>query len=217
MNKGDQSTLFDNWADYYNWSVRQGGFPFDGYEQVLDEIVRDARVDAGMTVLDLGIGTGNLAARLAERCCRLWGLDFSSAMLSKARAALPEVTLVQAGLQDKWPSALDRRFDRIVSAYALHHLDLAGKVALLVKLTGKHLAPAGRIVVGDIAFPTAKDREEAHQRLIGQWDNDEFYWAADETAVACRHVGLESRYTQVSSCGGVFAFWPTPTEGAGKL
>ena len=66
MNREPRIRLFDEWAEHYEQSIRSDcGFPFDGYEQVLDEIVRAADAQCGMKVLDLGIGTGNVAARFA--------------------------------------------------------------------------------------------------------------------------------------------------------
>jgi ubiquinone/menaquinone biosynthesis C-methylase UbiE len=63
MSESDRVQLFDDWADNYDVAVTDGEFPFDGYEQVLDEVARLADVKPQMRILDLGIGTGNLAAR----------------------------------------------------------------------------------------------------------------------------------------------------------
>jgi hypothetical protein len=48
MNQEDRAQLFDEWATYHDRSV-QGyqGFPFEGYEQVLDTIC------AGVFVIEL--------------------------------------------------------------------------------------------------------------------------------------------------------------------
>jgi len=90
MNRQDSVHLFDDWAQHYDRSIQaDGGFPFDGYEQVLDEVVRTACAQPGMTVLDLGIGTGNLAARFVRLGCDVWGIDFSAEMLAKALEKLP--------------------------------------------------------------------------------------------------------------------------------
>ena len=40
------------------------------------------------------------------------------------------------------------------------------------------------------------------------WDEEEYYWAADEAADACESAGLQVTYKQVSSCGGVFVMEP---------
>ena len=97
-------------------------------------------------------------------------------------------------------------FDRIVSTYVLHEFDLATKVGLLERLVRHQLTAQGRIVVGDISFVSM---EALQQAGADHWDEEEHYWAADETIAACRRVGLRATYKQVSSCGGVFAFEPT--------
>ena len=204
----DRSQLFDSWAGRYDASLSggDGDFPFAGYERVLDEAVSLANVQPGMRVLDLGIGTGNLAARFLDRGCAIWGIDFSTEMLAKARAKLPEAMLVQADLLGEWPATLSSVFDRVVSAYVLHEFPLEAKLALLSRLAANALAPEGAVVVADIAFPTALARAEAARRLAPYWDDDESYWAADETLAAGQDLGLQVTYTQVSFCGGVFVF-----------
>jgi hypothetical protein len=70
MDQQDRVSLFDGWAQHYDRSVQaDGDFPFDGYERVLDEVARAARAQPGMAILDLGIGTGNLAARFVSLGC----------------------------------------------------------------------------------------------------------------------------------------------------
>ncbi len=212
MNYQHRIRLFDDWAEHYDDSIQDdGSFPFDGYEQVLDEITRAAAAQSGMKVLDLGVGTGNLAARFWALGCDLWGLDFSARMLAQAREKLPHAVLVQADLLGDWPAELERRFDRIVAAYVLHEFDLPTKVDLLRRLAKGHLAPDGRIVVGDIAFATTAVREQAHSQWADGWDEGEYYWAADETADVCARAGLQVTYKQVSSCGGVFVIEPKGT------
>ena len=125
MGQQHRIALFDGWPEQYDqFTQEDGAFPFDGYENVLDEIARVARAQSGMKNLDLGIGTWNLAAWFVGPGCAIWGIDFSAKMLAKARERPPQAILVQAGLLNAWPVELDHRFDRIVSAYVLHELDL---------------------------------------------------------------------------------------------
>jgi putative AdoMet-dependent methyltransferase len=209
MDQQRRVQLFDGWAEHYDQSIQEDGdFPFDGYEQVLDEITRATCAQFGMKVLDLGIGTGNLATRFADLGCDMWGIDFSAEMLAKALEKLPQAVLVQADLLSDWPTELDHRFDRIVSAYVLHEFDLLTKVKLLQRLTENYLAANGRIVVGDIAFPTSSARDQAQKKWSDLWDEAEYYWAADETADTCESAGLQVTYKQISSCGGVFVIEP---------
>jgi putative AdoMet-dependent methyltransferase len=200
----DRRDLFDDWAKTYDSSVRDDAFPLEGYQRVLGTIVDIAAAGHGMGVLDLGVGTGNLAKRFLELDCRVWGVDFSAEMLVAAGAKLPGARLVQADLRGEWTSELPRDFDRIVSGYVFHEFDLSRKVDLLARAIDECLAPDGRIVIGDVAFPTVAAREQARERWRSLWDETEHYWAADEAREACAHVGIGLEYRQVSSCGGVF-------------
>ena len=203
MSDPHRVTLFDDWAERYDTCVGSSTGLFRGYDQVLERIVLSADARPGMRVLDLGIGTGNLAQRFIALGCKVWGADFSSAMLTKARAKVPQTKLVQMDLLwDSWPDVLTgQRFDRIVSAYVFHEFDLATKVRLLKRLADDHLAGRERIVVGDVAFPSLQALQQAG---ADHWDEDEYYWAADEAIAACEEAGFHASYMRVSSCGGVF-------------
>jgi ubiquinone/menaquinone biosynthesis C-methylase UbiE len=203
--------LFDRWSETYDRGVLDESGVHEGYSAVLETVVRASETLPGMRVLDLGVGTGNLAGRFLALGCRVWGVDFSPAMLAKAHDKLPDVTLVRADLRKGWPPpdglpALAGLFDRIVSSYVLHEFSLQHKVALLRGLAEHSLVPEGRIVVGDIAFQTVHARTAAG---ADHWDEEEHYWAADETRAACAAAGLRFTYTQVSSCGGVYVFRAT--------
>jgi len=204
----DRVQLFDTWAQHYDASLAStdGDFPFDGYERIMDEVVTLAGVRPGMRILDLGIGTGNLAQRFVQQGCEVWGVDFSAEMLAKTRLKLPQVRLVQADLLVDWPAGIQPPFDRIVSAYVLHEFTLEAKIDVLRRAT-HYLAPDGVMLVADIAFPSVAVREAAMQQLYGDlWDEDEYYWSADETITACEAAGLHATYRQMSRCGGIFIF-----------
>jgi putative AdoMet-dependent methyltransferase len=128
-------------------------------------------------------------------------VDFSPAMLVKARKKVPQATLLQMDLTGDWPDALHQRFERVVANFVLHEFYLDTKVNLLQRLVTDHLVEEGLIIIGDVAFPTAETR---HQSGAESWDEDEFYWAADETIVACAGTGLVVTFQQISWCTGVF-------------
>ena len=212
MDRRDRIRLFDHWAGSYDRAVRRdGAFPFDGYDQVLDRVLTVARAQPGMNILDLGIGTANLAMRFADSGCGIWGIDFSAEMLAKAAVRLPQAVLIEASLLDDWPAELSHRFDRIVSAYVLHEFSISTKIELLQRLAQHHLASDGLIVIGDVAFPTAEARERARRQWTDAWDDEEHYWAGDEALRACATVGLQATYEQISSCGGIFAIRQAPS------
>ena len=205
--------LFNAWAADYDQILVAGtaSISFEGYEDVLAETIVQAQVAPGMSVLDLGIGTGNLAARFVTVSCDVWGMDFSENMLAKAQEKLPSLHQVLADLRDEtWPQNLTRRFDRIVSAYVWHDFDLAYKMGLLKRLTEHYLVSKGRVVIADIAYPDQTARTQAGAYWGRLWSNAEHYWAADETIAACKAIGLGCTYQQVSSCAGVFVIGVAP-------
>lgn len=195
---------FDPWAKTYDDDVReQNVFPFDGYARVLETVVQWTELHAGMSVLDIGTGTGNLALMFADRGCDLWCTDFSEAMLEKAREKLPQAHCVLADLRADWPPELDHRFDRIVSAYVFHHLELDEKVRVCKELVTKRLTPNGALIIGDLSFPN-KAEMDSFARSIGDLWDEEFYWLADETIRALETAGLTVSYQQISACAGVY-------------
>lgn len=195
---------FDDWAADYDEDVAKGtAFPFDGYTELLRLIVEKAAASRGEAVLDLGIGTGNLSVLFARRGCRIWGLDFSAQMLARARIKLPEAVLGQADVRTDWPPNFQRRYDAIVSAYTFHHFTLTEKGELVSRLLEEYLAPGGRLVIGDVAFRTAAERDALKQTLGEAWEG-ELYWLADETTAAFARRRIQTTYTRVSSCAGLF-------------
>lgn len=56
MGQTDRTQLFDRWAETYDGTIAPTHFPFVGYDQVLDEVVRLAEVRPHMQVLDLSSG-----------------------------------------------------------------------------------------------------------------------------------------------------------------
>lgn len=201
----DRLALFEQWAATYDpRSGEEDLFPFAGYDSVLTTIVERAAVTRDMRVLDLGVGTGNLMAKFADLGCELWGVDFSAKMLERARKSLPQARLVQADLLQTFPSTLPKEFGAIVSAYVLHEFSDSNKVKLLSRLSEDYLAPGGVIVIGDVAFEDADVRAKAKKQWADIWDEEEYYWAADEAMELLAQAGLTCTYEQVSVCAGVF-------------
>lgn len=195
---------FDDWAASYDQSTRSETiFPFDGYQQALQAVVKQAYPRPGLKVLDIGTGTGNLAALFAGQGCELWCTDFSENMLALARKKLPSAQFALHDLRQPLRQDFGGPFDAIVSAYVFHHFPSAEKIRLCKSLLLRHLAPGGRLVIADISF----DNQIAMQHFASQvselWD-EEFYWHAEEDLAAFRTAGLRIRYEKISACAGVY-------------
>lgn len=197
--------LFDKSAESYDHSVATAkGFPHAGYKDVLSEVIRRSATRPGMRILDLGVGTGNLGERFVSIGCKVWGIDFSAKMLDKARQKLRNAVLIQADLLGEWPPEIQQRFDRVVSMYALHHVNLNVKLGLLSRVSRQYLVQDGMIIIGDISFPTVESREKTQREMGDEWEDEEFYWAGNETINTFTEAGFRIEYKQISNCGGVY-------------
>jgi putative AdoMet-dependent methyltransferase len=199
---------FDLWADTYDTSVATNqGFPFESYAQVLELVVQLADTRHGMPILDLGTGTGQLAARFDALGCNLWCTDFSEAMLAKARMRLPKAHFARHDLRQVWLSEWQGPFERIISAYVFHHFEDNQKIELVKTFTSDLLAPGGSLLIADISFRTPEEMAEA--RLIaGQDWEEELYWVAENILPRLQAAGLPAVYHQVSYCAGVYFIQP---------
>ncbi|WP_374010090.1 class I SAM-dependent methyltransferase [Leifsonia sp. LS-T14] len=90
-------------------------------------------------VLDLGAGTGKLAASLVERGMEVTAVDPSPEMLRVLRERLPQVTAVE-GRAERIPSP-DDSFGLVLAAQAWHWVD----PALAVPEVARVLRPGGRL------------------------------------------------------------------------
>jgi SAM-dependent methyltransferase len=97
--------------------------------------------------LDLGCGTGALAARLSAAGYEMTGVDPSEGMLDVLRSRAPDVRAVKAsGTALPFP---DDSFDLVLSVAVMHHLadpqDVRRTLAEMVRVA----SPSGRILVWD--------------------------------------------------------------------
>lgn len=204
----DLVDLFDSWAANYDRSLHRDqsadSYPFAGYDEVVAAVVALAQIKPEHEVLDIGAGTGNLTAKLVDQAGEVWGTDFSEKMLIKAREKVPQAHFVRWDMQDSWPPELPAQFDRIVSTYALHHLDDEAKVLFLTSLATQRRRPNGRLVIGDIAFPDEEAQAACRQAATNTWDESEHYWIASRIIPRLEDVGFIVGYKQISFCGAVF-------------
>jgi trans-aconitate methyltransferase len=80
----------------------------------------------GERVLDLGCGTGDLTAQIAERGALVSGLDASSEMVKEAQRKYPSLSF---SLADGQELAFEGEFDAVFSNAALHWMPRADAVA----------------------------------------------------------------------------------------
>jgi demethylmenaquinone methyltransferase/2-methoxy-6-polyprenyl-1,4-benzoquinol methylase len=113
---------------------------------------RAAAARPGDLVLDLGCGTGDLAAAMARRGVRVVGVDASAGMLAAARTRNVRGVALVRGSGFRLPFR-DASFGAVASAFVLRNLDdLPGAFRELARVT----RPGGRLALVDITEPPSR-------------------------------------------------------------
>jgi ubiquinone/menaquinone biosynthesis C-methylase UbiE len=95
---------------------------------------------AGLRVLELGCGAGNLSLELLRRGARLTSIDVSPGMIELARRRAPGARFLVAPAEET--GLPDGSFERVVGKWILHHVDVAAAAAEVRRV----LRPDGRAV-----------------------------------------------------------------------
>ena len=117
--------------------------------------VQHVDIRPGMAVLDLGSGAGNdvfVAARMTGPTGKIVGIDFTPAMVEKARAnkaklGLDYVSFVQGDIEDM--PLEDNSFDRVISNCVLNLVPDKEKAFAEIK---RVLKPGGQFSISDIVL-----------------------------------------------------------------
>jgi ubiquinone/menaquinone biosynthesis C-methylase UbiE len=165
--RGPNRWFFDAWSRIYDLPLVQRAT----YRPVHDAVLRALREFRVRRVLDIGCGTGQLAARIREDlpAVSIVGCDFSTGMLRRAVARSAAIDWVR-GDAGRLPFR-DGAFDAIVSTEAFHWFpDQDGALLQFFRV----LKPGGRLLLALVNPPTALVSEVLHlgSRLVGE----PFYW-----------------------------------------
>jgi putative AdoMet-dependent methyltransferase len=166
--------LFEDWADHYDDSVNghdeEYKEVFRNYEHILDTVVERS---IG-TVLEFGVGTGNLTSRFIAKGVSIFGIEPSEPMRSLALEKIPSTISIDDGdfLDFQWPS---QTINTIVSTYAFHHLTDEEKGRAIAKY-GNYLQKGDKIVFADTAFESI----EAYEEIVEKSRKQGYHNLADD-------------------------------------
>jgi ArsR family transcriptional regulator len=144
MNASDVKTYFE--ATAADWDTMRLAY-YD--EKVIDTIADAIAIDSNQTVLDVGTGTGFIAAGLAPRAALVVAIDNSPAMLDVARDNLARLRIDNVELREGDLTELPLDGDSVDAAVAnmvLHHAeDPAGMLAEMTRV----VRPGGWVAITD--------------------------------------------------------------------
>ena len=171
---------FDSQAADYDQSIKMHGYRFNvhqDYDNALDKVAETIQLKTGSTLLDIGIGTGNLASKFLESGNKVIGVDQSEEMLNVCKEKHPAIE-VRKGHFLALP-LMDHSVDGIVSSYALHHLPDDQKL-LALKEMNRILRPGGQICIADLMFVDQAHREHVLQAYQKKGNTEAVYAIEDE-------------------------------------
>lgn len=163
LSPGEVKAFFDRVAS--DWDTMRIAY-YD--ERVIERMAAFAAVDESMTVLDVGTGTGFVAAGLAPRVGRVLGVDAAPEMLGVAQRNLDALGIANVELREADVARLPLEDDSVDAAFAnmvLHH---AGDPAAMLAEMRRVVRPGGAIAICDeVEHPYEWMREEHADVWLG--------------------------------------------------
>lgn len=187
------------------------------YEEMLDSAAALIRPRTRV-ILDLGIGTGALAARCLRvaRKARVTGIDSDAAILRMARRRLGAKAMLIHG---RLETAEYPRADAVVASFALHHVSTKRRKLAVYRRIYRALRPGGIFVNADCCPAAEPSLRRIQQRgwhnhlrrtykggkasaYLRAWGREDFYLPLDTELGMLRSCGFQA---EVAWRRGMFA------------
>ncbi|MBI3970221.1 MAG: methyltransferase domain-containing protein [Chloroflexi bacterium] len=192
-----QKALYDGVAPHYDNSIPQ--HVAGHYLRKRVDLVRELAAP-GAAVLDVGCGTGTLAAALRNAGYDVYGVDASTGMLEQL-GKLGRGAPV-AGFCERLPLA-DNAFDLSITVATLHHISDPGRVAQTLGEMCRVTRPGGYVVAWDHNpnnpyWPILMKRvpqDTGDERLVPQEEIADVLRTASAGTIEARRSGLVPDFT----------------------
>lgn len=194
---------FDLWSDGYGAAVHllndKDEYPVAGYSRLLNEVYKMVRNSDAKKILDAGFGTGILTKKLYHDGYDIFGIDMSEQLVAAGKEEMPNANLVCYDYSMGMPLGfVNEKFDMIISTYAFHHIDHWDKAELLEDMM-RHLKEGGKIIIGDLAFPTLKELKTFRKENKEKWLYEDMYMVFDEV----KKFYPDAEWIKISKCAGI--------------
>lgn len=137
------SDLFEEKAQ--EWDVNE--MVRDLSSSIGSAILKNITFNDAMQVMDFGAGTGLISAHVVPLVNRVTAVDTSQAMLDQLSAKKELAGKVETLCCNILDKPIDKKFDVIMSAMAMHHVDDTVK---MVQSFADHLKPGAKVALADL-------------------------------------------------------------------
>ena len=120
----------------------------------LKALIAASWIQPGQSVLEVGCGTGSLAAQMAERGASVLGIDVAEPMLDEAQRTAPAAEFRHLSAVEVGKLGEDR-FDRVVATLSLSELS-EDELAVTLRGVARVLRPGGLLVIADEVEPAGR-------------------------------------------------------------
>ena len=110
-------------------------------------ILENINFNDQMQVMDFGAGTGLITAQVAPHVSSITAVDISQSMLDKLEEKINLKDKVKTVCQDITKKPLVQKFDVIMSAMAMHHVE---DTDLLIQCFSEHINSGAKVALADL-------------------------------------------------------------------
>lgn len=158
----------DDMVEHYDLLIDEDNDPVHDPEPLQDYMnkwdgpvfIEQMQLNSSKSVLEIGVGTGRLAVRVAPLCGEFYGVDISSKTIERAKENLAELDNVRLTCADFLSYEFGRAFDIVYSSLTFMHIEdkqtAINKVAALLKDGGKFVLSVDKNKDGFIDTGTRK-------------------------------------------------------------
>jgi len=200
--------LFNQWASNYNQSViesqKSDTYPFAGYSEIKYQIIELIIAKSSATILDMGIGTGEITDPLYRLGYDITGVDFSQKMIEIAKEKMPKASFIQGEFSEALIK-LKSKYDFVIFNYAIHHLSYDNQIMLLENIR-EYLNDNGIIIIGDVSTMTQEEMDRLHKKYEPIWDDEEFYPILEKYQLSTLMKAYSVKYMQLNEVAGLYQF-----------
>ncbi|MGA4844178.1 amino acid adenylation domain-containing protein [Streptomyces sp. G45] len=143
--------------DFHLWTSSYDGesIPLEQMREWRDAAVAQVLRYAPRRILELGVGSGLLLAKIVDRVEEYWGTDISATVVDRVRAQAEQAgygdrVRLSAQAADDLTGLPQGRFDTVVLNSVVQYFPSAAYLDQVLRQAMDLLVPGGRIVVGDV-------------------------------------------------------------------